>query len=105
MKKSIEKVFPHPTRHSMVGDGFRVYNMIPGAGISQQRITPFLMLDFGAAFDFSPSDHERGVDVHPHKLLSGEPIIASRGPFVMNTEEEIHEAVKEFQSGKFGVLT
>lgn len=67
MKKLIEKIIPRPARPGMVGDGFRVYNMIPGGGISQQRISPFLMLDFGAEFDFGPSDHIRGVDVHPHK--------------------------------------
>lgn len=67
MKKSIERIIPRPARPGMVGDGFRVYNMIPGAGISQQRISPFLMLDFNAEFDFGPSDHLRGVDVHPHK--------------------------------------
>jgi redox-sensitive bicupin YhaK (pirin superfamily) len=67
MKKSIERVIPRPARPGMVGDGFRVYNMIPGAGISQQRISPFLMLDFNAEFDFGPSEHLRGVDVHPHK--------------------------------------
>lgn len=67
MKKLIEKIIPRPAKPGMVGDGFRVYNMIPGAGISQQRISPFLMLDFNAEFDFGPSERERGVDVHPHK--------------------------------------
>ena len=67
MKKSIERIIRRPARPGMVGDGFRVYNMIPGAGISQKRISPFLLLDFNAEFDFGPSDHIRGVDVHPHK--------------------------------------
>jgi redox-sensitive bicupin YhaK (pirin superfamily) len=67
MKKSIERIIPRPVRPGMVGDGFRVFNYIPGAGIPQKRISPFLMLDFNAAYDFGPSDHLRGVDVHPHK--------------------------------------
>ncbi|MCH5715984.1 pirin family protein [Niabella hibiscisoli] len=66
MKKSIERVFTRPEQVGMVGDGFRVYNFIP-RGVTQQRLSPFLMLDFAAAFNFSPTDKPRGVDVHPHK--------------------------------------
>lgn len=67
MKKTIEKVVNRPAQPGMVGDGFRVFNYIPGPQVSQQRISPFLMLDFNAAFDFGASEHIRGVDVHPHK--------------------------------------
>lgn len=67
MKKQIERILSQPARPGMVGDGFRVFNYIPGNSIPQQRISPFLLLDFNAEFNFGPSDHLRGVDVHPHK--------------------------------------
>ena len=67
MKKAIERVITRPAQPGMVGDGFRVYNYIPRGGITQQRISPFLMLDFAAEFNFSPTRQPRGVDVHPHK--------------------------------------
>lgn len=40
-------------------------------------------------------------------LMSGEPLdepIASYGPFLMNTQEEIVRTIEDFQSGKFGYL-
>lgn len=67
MNKKIQRIIPQPPAPGMVGDGFRVFNYIPGAGVDQHRISPFLMLDFNAEIDFGPSDHLRGVDVHPHK--------------------------------------
>ena len=40
-------------------------------------------------------------------ILSGAPIhepIAAQGPFVMNTKEEINQAIRDFHTGGFGVL-
>jgi len=67
MKKQIEKIYSRPLRPGMVGDGFRVFNYFPNNGLSQQRVSPFLLMDFNAEYDFGRSDHLRGVDVHPHK--------------------------------------
>jgi redox-sensitive bicupin YhaK (pirin superfamily) len=40
-------------------------------------------------------------------IMAGEPInepVVARGPFLMNTEEEVKEAYADFKSGKFGYL-
>src|SRR5215469_462734 len=65
--KNIESVMAPATPH-YVGDGFRVHNFIPGTnGLSMQRMTPFIMLDYNSKFYFPPSKKQKGVGVHPHR--------------------------------------
>jgi redox-sensitive bicupin YhaK (pirin superfamily) len=65
--KNIELVMAPATPH-YVGDGFRVHNFIPGSnGLSMQRMTPFIMLDYNSKFYFPPSKKQKGVGVHPHR--------------------------------------
>lgn len=64
-KRNIETVITPPTPH-FVGDGFRVHNFIPHK-INMQRMSPFILLDYGSTFYFPPSDKPRGVGTHPHR--------------------------------------
>lgn len=59
---------------------------------------------------FSREGENPEIELAPESrvlVLTGEPIdepIAAYGPFVMNTPEEIHEAIRDYQSGKMGRL-
>lgn len=65
--KTIELIATPPEPH-FVGDGFRVHNFIPSMyRMDMQRMDPFIMLDYNAAFVFPPSDKPKGVGVHPHR--------------------------------------
>jgi len=52
--------------HHMVGDGFPVRNMIPGAGVEEQ-LSPFLLLDYMGPEYFPPTERRLGVGEHPHR--------------------------------------
>ncbi|MFY0252702.1 pirin family protein [Chitinophaga sp. 30R24] len=52
----------------MVGDGFRVQSTLPGGTRSENnRISPFIMMDYAAPNYIPPSVRPRGVGEHPHK--------------------------------------
>jgi len=65
--KNVETIIAPAAPH-FVGDGFRVHNFIPGNhGLSMQRMSPFIMLDYNSKFYFPPTTKPRGVGVHPHR--------------------------------------
>jgi len=65
--KTIQQILPPPPPH-MVGDGFRVHNFFPsGYNMSQERMSPFFLLDYNSKIDFAPRETPRGVGVHPHR--------------------------------------
>lgn len=57
----------HGEQFHWVGDGLRVTNLFPSAADLGARISPFLMLDYHAPYDYAPTDRPRGVGVHPHR--------------------------------------
>ena len=65
VKKDVVGVYRAGSQH-MVGDGFPVRNMIPGAGVDEQ-LSPFLMLDYMGPEQFPPTDRQLGVGEHPHR--------------------------------------
>lgn len=73
--------------------------------VNNEEIVPtdHLLLFTNEGEDFSIEATENSVVL----ILSGEPLnepIASYGPFVMNTQEQIREAFEDFNNGKFGTL-
>ena len=55
-----------PGRH-WVGDGLPVHNLFGYNGPGVAERSPFLMLDYGAPYDFAPTTRQLGVGQHPHR--------------------------------------
>lgn len=94
-----EVTLPLPTGHTTMIAVLSGHVTIDGKGIGEAEIARL-------------SRDGEGVPVRADGdamllVLTGEPIdepVFGYGPFVMNTEVEIQEAITEFNSGKFGVL-
>lgn len=66
VRKTVLSTHAAPPRH-WVGDGFPVHGMFgySGAGVAER--SPFLILDYAAPTEFTPTSQRRGVGSHPHK--------------------------------------
>jgi len=81
-----------------------IYVLDGNAQINGQEVSDKQMVIFnndGNTIDFESKTATRAI------VLSGEPInepIVSYGPFVMNSQKEIMEAIRDYQAGKLGEL-
>lgn len=70
---------------------------INGQKVDELHIVEFAREDSGLKIEAT----EDAVILFGHAEPTHEPV-AARGPFVMNTEEEIVQAIMDYQAGKFG---
>jgi redox-sensitive bicupin YhaK (pirin superfamily) len=65
--RSVEAIHRSTDFH-WVGDGFYVSTYFPSAQLASERLSPFLLMDYGPPKDFSPlASGKRGVGWHPHR--------------------------------------
>ncbi|MEQ1106063.1 pirin family protein [Acinetobacter ursingii] len=63
--KNIQGIYQNKHMH-WVGDGFPVNNLFSYDRFGQ-AISPFLLLDYAAPYEFKPTHSQRGVGSHPHR--------------------------------------
>ena len=65
--RSVAGVFPNAGFH-WVGNGFHVSSYFPRRGLTAERVSPFLLMDYGPPTEFAPlPSGQRGVGWHPHR--------------------------------------
>jgi redox-sensitive bicupin YhaK (pirin superfamily) len=64
MKKLIR--FHQSSKMHWVGNGFPVRSVFDYNGLGRE-LSPFLLLDYAAPYEFPPGNEQRGVGGHPHK--------------------------------------
>jgi quercetin 2,3-dioxygenase len=65
--RTVEGVHRSTTFH-WVGNGFHVSTYFPGGGLPSERVSPFVLMDYGPPREFTPlARGKRGVGWHPHR--------------------------------------
>ena len=57
----------HAPEHHWVGDGLPVHGMFDYNSEGVAARSPFLLLDYGAPYEFAPTTKRLGVGTHPHR--------------------------------------
>lgn len=63
--KTLQRIHQSSAMH-WVGNGFPVRSVFDYNGLGRE-LSPFLLLDYAAPWQFPPGDEKRGVGAHPHK--------------------------------------
>lgn len=106
-KRSVEQIISPRPPH-FVGDGFRVHNFIPSVyPLTMERMSPFIMMDYNSKHYFPPSEHPKGVGVHPHRGFETV-TIAYRGSVAHHDSSGgggiIHQGDVQWMTAASGVL-
>lgn len=65
--RTVEGIHRSTTFH-WVGNGFFVSTYFPSEGLPAERVSPFVLMDYGPAREFAPlAQGKRGVGWHPHR--------------------------------------
>jgi redox-sensitive bicupin YhaK (pirin superfamily) len=65
--RTVESIHESTTFH-WVGNGFFVSTYFPSDRLPSERVSPFVLMDYGPPKDFAPLPHgQRGVGWHPHR--------------------------------------
>ena len=65
--RSVEGIHRSSTFH-WVGNGFHVSTYFPSDGLPPERVSPFVLMDYGPPKEFGPlGQGKRGVGWHPHR--------------------------------------
>jgi quercetin 2,3-dioxygenase len=65
--RTVEGIHESTTFH-WVGNGFYVSTYFPSDDLPPERVSPFVLMDYGPPKDFAPLAHgQRGVGWHPHR--------------------------------------
>ncbi|TMP37402.1 pirin family protein [Pseudoalteromonas rubra] len=98
-------VLPPQQQISLDMSGFgKVLIYIHTGSLADARLSATYQLELDPSHPVELQSGEQGAGM---LVLAGQPIgekIAHMGPFVMNTQEELHQAVRDYHAGKFGSI-